>query len=71
VYCDGMGCNASTNGAYKLAVLGLRVKELLGGLDWWIRDGHPVATGHEPGDLNASIAAERQRPDVTTPLRRT
>jgi len=25
VYCDGIGCNASTNGAYKLAELGFRV----------------------------------------------
>jgi rhodanese-related sulfurtransferase len=42
VYCDGIGCNASTKGAYKLARLGFRTKELLGGLDWWRRDGHPV-----------------------------
>ena len=39
VYCDGIGCNASTKGAYKLARLGFRTKELLGGLDWWRRDG--------------------------------
>jgi len=29
--------------------LGFRAKELLGGLDWWRRDGHPVATSYEPG----------------------
>ena len=45
VYCDGIGCNGSTKGAYKLAAAGFRVKELLGGLDYWIRDGHPVACG--------------------------
>ncbi len=39
-YCDGIGCNASTKGALKLARLGFTVKELLGGLDWWKRDGH-------------------------------
>jgi len=49
VYCDGIGCNASTKGAYKLSLLGFRAKELLGGLDWWRRDGHPVATSYEPG----------------------
>ena len=49
VYCDGIGCNASTKGAYKLARLGFRTKELLGGLDWWSRDGHPVITSLEPG----------------------
>ena len=39
-YCDGIGCNASTKGALKLASFGLKVKELLGGLDWWRRDGY-------------------------------
>jgi len=39
-YCDGIGCNASTKGALKLAELGLTVKELIGGLDWWVRDGY-------------------------------
>jgi rhodanese-related sulfurtransferase len=29
VYCDGIGCNASTKGAYTLARLGFRAKELL------------------------------------------
>lgn len=41
-YCDGIGCNASTKGALNLARLGFRVKELIGGLDWWKRDGHPT-----------------------------
>jgi rhodanese-related sulfurtransferase len=53
VYCDGIGCNASTKGTYKLARLGFRAKELLGGLDWWRRDGHPVTASHEPGRLLA------------------
>lgn len=39
-YCDGIGCNASTKGALKLASFGFRVKELLGGLAWWCRDGY-------------------------------
>ncbi|BAZ40911.1 hypothetical protein NIES4101_68720 [Calothrix sp. NIES-4101] len=39
-YCDGIGCNASTKGAMKMAKLGFRVKELIGGLDWWKRDGY-------------------------------
>ena len=41
-YCDGIGCNASTKGALNLTRLGFRVKELLGGLDWWKRDGYPT-----------------------------
>ena len=39
-YCDGIGCNASTKTAIKLASAGFRVKELIGGLDWWKRDNH-------------------------------
>ena len=41
-YCDGIGCNASTKGALAMTRLGFRVKELIGGLDWWKRDGHPT-----------------------------
>ncbi|MEH6434112.1 rhodanese-like domain-containing protein [Massilia sp. DD77] len=54
VYCDGIGCNGSTKGAWKLARLGFKVKELLGGLDFWKRDGHPLATGMEAGRLGAA-----------------
>ncbi len=39
-YCDGIGCNASTKGALNMTKLGFRVKELMGGLDWWNRDGY-------------------------------
>jgi len=48
-YCDGIGCNGSTKGAWKMASAGLRVKELIGGLDFWLRDRHPVAQGEEAG----------------------
>jgi rhodanese-related sulfurtransferase len=47
-YCDGIGCNASTKGALNMTKLGFRVKELIGGLDWWKRDGHPTK-GDTPG----------------------
>ena len=39
-YCDGIGCNASTKTAMKLLELGFQVRELIGGLDWWKRDGY-------------------------------
>ncbi len=39
-YCDGIGCNASTKGAMKLASFNFKVRELIGGLDWWKRDGY-------------------------------
>jgi rhodanese-related sulfurtransferase len=40
VYCDGIGCNASTKGALNLARLGFKVKELMGGIEWWKFDGY-------------------------------
>lgn len=40
VYCDGIGCNASTKGALNMARLGFRVKELIGGIEWWKLDGY-------------------------------
>jgi rhodanese-related sulfurtransferase len=43
-YCTGVGCNASTKGALKLASLGFRVKEMIGGLDCWKSEGYPVET---------------------------
>ncbi|MDE2753933.1 MAG: rhodanese-like domain-containing protein [Gemmatimonadota bacterium] len=42
-YCDGIGCNASTKTALKLLTLGFQVRELMGGLDWWKRDGYATA----------------------------
>lgn len=42
-YCDGIGCNASTKGSLKMAKLGFKVKELMGGIEWWKFDGY--ATG--------------------------
>ena len=42
-YCDGIGCNASTKGALNMAKLEFKVKELIGGLDWWKRDGYPTS----------------------------
>jgi rhodanese-related sulfurtransferase len=47
-YCDGIGCNASTKGALHLTKLGFRVKELIGGLEWWKKDGFSVRRGMKP-----------------------
>lgn len=46
-FCDGVGCNASTRTALKLTELGFRVQEMIGGLDWWKRDGY--ATTRQAG----------------------
>ncbi|KGD82943.1 rhodanese-related sulfurtransferase [Pantoea sp. PNA 14-12] len=56
-YCDGIGCNGSTKAAHQLALLGFQVKELTGGLDFWKRDGHPMAWGDEAGEWPQTTAA--------------
>lgn len=40
IYCDGIGCNASTRGAINMTKLGFKVKELMGGIEWWKFDGY-------------------------------
>lgn len=45
-YCDGIGCNASTKGALRLAALGFKVKELIGGIEWWKLDGYNTEGSH-------------------------
>jgi rhodanese-related sulfurtransferase len=52
-YCDGIGCNGSTKGAVNMLKLGFRVKELIGGLDWWKRDGHRT---HAAAAADKSVA---------------
>jgi rhodanese-related sulfurtransferase len=42
VYCWGPSCNGACKAALKLARLGRPVKEMLGGFEYWARDGHPV-----------------------------
>lgn len=42
VYCWGPGCNAAQKGAARLAELGFRVKEMIGGLEYWRREGYAV-----------------------------
>lgn len=51
-YCDGIGCNASIKGALNMTKLGFCVKELLGGLDWWKRDGYQTEGANASSDKN-------------------
>jgi rhodanese-related sulfurtransferase len=44
-YCWGPGCNGSTKAAAKLAALGFRVKEMIGGIGYWRKEGLPVQGG--------------------------
>jgi rhodanese-related sulfurtransferase len=43
-YCWGPGCNGATRAALALAGLGFRVREMIGGFEYWAREGLPVET---------------------------
>src|SRR5215213_997539 len=43
-YCWGPGCNGATRAAHALAGRGYRVREMLGGFEYWVREGLPVET---------------------------
>lgn len=43
-YCWGPGCNAATKAALELAKLGYEVKEMLGGFEYWVREGFTYET---------------------------
>ena len=43
-YCWGPGCNGATRAALALALAGYPVKEMIGGIEYWIREGFPVRT---------------------------
>ncbi|WP_435093937.1 rhodanese-like domain-containing protein [Clavibacter michiganensis] len=61
VYCWGPGCNGSTRAALTLATLGYtRVQELIGGFEYWAREGFAVVTDagrtrREPDPLTAPV----------------
>jgi rhodanese-related sulfurtransferase len=42
VYCWGPACNGATKRAMQLSQLGYRVKELLGGIEYWRSEGGEV-----------------------------
>lgn len=42
VYCWGPGCNGSTRAALAFSLLGYEVRELIGGFEYWAREGLPV-----------------------------
>lgn len=42
VHCWGPGCNGATKAAARLSALGFRVKEMIGGIEYWRREGLPV-----------------------------
>ncbi|MEU3960730.1 rhodanese-like domain-containing protein [Streptomyces buecherae] len=41
-YCWGPGCDGATRAALAFARLGYRVREMIGGIEYWTREGFPV-----------------------------
>lgn len=48
VYCWSPGCNAGAKGAVAFAGLGYAVKEMIGGFEYWAREGLPVEASTGP-----------------------
>nr|WP_063817921.1 rhodanese-like domain-containing protein [Herbidospora sakaeratensis] len=42
VYCWSPGCNGAQQGGAAFARLGYRVKEMIGGFEYWAKEGFPV-----------------------------
>lgn len=42
VYCWSPACNSATKAAARLSALGFQVKEMLGGIEYWRREGGAV-----------------------------
>jgi len=59
VHCWGPACNGAARAALALARLGYQVKEMLGGMEYWIREGFPYETAAGP--------ARRDRDPLTAP----
>ncbi|WP_046730058.1 rhodanese-like domain-containing protein [Streptomyces humi] len=56
-YCWGPGCDGAARAALALAQLGYRVKEMLGGFEYWVREGFEFETWR---------GRERRAPDPLT-----
>jgi rhodanese-related sulfurtransferase len=44
VYCWSPGCNGAVKAALALSVAGYRVREMLGGFEYWAREGFAIAS---------------------------
>ncbi|KRB37661.1 rhodanese-like domain-containing protein [Microbacterium sp. Root180] len=62
VYCWSPGCNGGAKGALAFAKLGYRVKEMIGGYEYWIREGQPIENdeGALPRTFDAQVMVVRQ-----------
>ncbi|MEV6523998.1 rhodanese-like domain-containing protein [Longispora sp. NPDC051575] len=52
-YCWGPACNGSTKAAMRIAALGRPVKEMIGGYEYWVREGW-ATEGRRPLDARTA-----------------
>lgn len=48
VYCWGPGCNGATKAALQFSRLGYEVREMIGGFEYWAREGFAVVDDRGP-----------------------
>ena len=64
VYCWGPGCNGATKAALALAKLGFSVKELIGGIEYWRREGgHVEGTLADAAPITGRDLSGQEKPD--------
>lgn len=61
VYCWSPGCNAGAKGALEFARLGYDVREMIGGYEYWVREGQPTedAAGPLPRTFDPQVMVVR------------
>ena len=57
VYDAGLFDNAATKTCLRMAALGFRVKEMIGGVHGWTGEGYPLATGPGAGKFLARLGS--------------
>lgn len=68
VYCWSPGCNGAHRGAREFARLGYEVREMLGGYEYWVREGQPWETDEGPGQrvFDPLVMVVRQRAETSS-----
>ncbi|MFG6501813.1 rhodanese-like domain-containing protein [Microbacterium sp. P05] len=66
VYCWSPGCNGGVRGALAFARLGYEVKEMIGGYEYWVREGQPAesAAGPLPRIFDPLVMIVREKDDA-------
>jgi len=69
VYCWGPGCNGATRAGLIISELGYAVKEMIGGFEYWAREGLPVdKLVTDSSGARVTVDATRAVDALTSPL---